>query len=234
MKTHIVSVVFLAALTYGPIYGQGVATTGNAPSQTATAAPTSAAIQRQTQRVRSKPSTSHYGVPGRTKESRVRQGSGGPAKMENGIQRRTVQQGRPSTEAKPASQPAISYTDAKRRYRGERHNRAWWKSHYITIVFVGGGYYYWDAGYWCPAWGYDPAYESYDYDGPIYTYGNLLPDQVIANVQRALKELGYYAGGITGSLGSTTRAAIAAFQQDNGLDVTGAIDPETVAALGLT
>jgi hypothetical protein len=31
-----------------------------------------------------------------------------------------------------------------------------------------------------PALGYDPNY-SYDYDGPIYAYGNL-PDQVIANV----------------------------------------------------
>ena len=38
-------------------------------------------------------------------------------------------------------------------------------------------------------------YERYhDYDGPIYTYGNLLPDQVIVNVQRALQGLGYYAG----------------------------------------
>ncbi len=126
-----------------------------------------------------------------------------------------------------------SYAEALRNYRRERHDRNWWKQHFTVIVLVGGGYYYWDAGYWCPAWGYDPGYESYDYDGPIYTYGNLLPDQVILNVQRALKQLGYYAGGLTGSLGASTRQALASYQQDAGLDVTGAIDAATVEALGL-
>ena len=126
-----------------------------------------------------------------------------------------------------------SYSDALRRYRRERHNRVWWKQRFTTIVLAGGGYYYWDTGYWYPAWGYDPAYEYYDYDGPIYTYGNLLPDQVIWNVQRALKQLGYYAGGLTGSLGPSSRQALANYQQDAGLDATGAIDAATVEALGL-
>jgi hypothetical protein len=127
----------------------------------------------------------------------------------------------------------LSYSDALRRYRHERHDRRWWKQHFNVIVLVGGGYYYWDAGYWFPAWGYDPVYQYYDYDGPIYTYGNLLPDQVIVNVQRALQEEGYYAGGVTGSLGPATRQAIANYQQDAGLIVTGAIDAATVESLGL-
>jgi Putative peptidoglycan binding domain len=126
-----------------------------------------------------------------------------------------------------------SYSDALRRYRHERHNRFWWKRHFTAFVLSGGGYYYWDAGYWCPAWGYDSSYENYDYDGPIYTYGNLLPDQVIVNVQRALKQLGYYTGGLTGSLGPAARQALADYQQDAGLDATGAIDAATVEALGL-
>ena len=126
-----------------------------------------------------------------------------------------------------------SYSDALRRYRRERHNRVWWKQRFTTIVLAGGGYYYLDTGYWYPAWGYDPAYEYYDYDGPIYTYGNLLPDQVIVNVQRALQQLGYYAGGLTGSLGPASRQALANYQQDAGLDPTGAIDAATVEALGL-
>ena len=130
-------------------------------------------------------------------------------------------------------QPALSFSDAQRRIHRQRHDRAWWKSRYRTIVFVSGGYYYWDAGYWFPAWGYDPVYDYYDYDGPIYTYGNLLPDQVIINVQRALQQLGYYGGGLNGSLGSPTRAAIAAYQQDAGLAVTGGVDAPTVSALGL-
>jgi Putative peptidoglycan binding domain len=126
-----------------------------------------------------------------------------------------------------------SYAEAMRRYRHERHDHAWWKQHYIVIVLVGGGYYYWDSGYWCPAWGYDPNYERYEYDGPIYTYGNLLPDQVIVNVQNALKELGYYAGDVNGSLGVNTRRALTAYQQDYGLDATGVVDEATVRALGL-
>ena len=125
------------------------------------------------------------------------------------------------------------YQEAMRRYRHERRDHDWWKQHYIVIVLVGGGYYYCDSGYWYPAWGYDPNYERYDYDGPIYTYGNLLPDQVIVNVQNALKQLGYYAGDINGSLGVNSRNALTAYQQDYGLDATGVVDEATVRALGL-
>jgi hypothetical protein len=141
--------------------------------------------------------------------------------------------GNAASKTKPVKPPAVSFSDAVRRYRRESHDRAWWKAHYAIIVFVTGGYYYWDAGYWFPAWGYSPAYNNYDYDGPIYTYGNLLPDQVVYNVQRALQQLGYYSGNLTGSLGSSTRAALAAYQEDAGLAVTGAIDADTVQALGL-
>jgi putative peptidoglycan binding protein len=126
-----------------------------------------------------------------------------------------------------------SYADAMRRYRHDRHDCDWWKQHYIVIVLVGGGYYYRDAGYWYPAWGYDLNYERYDYDGPIYTYGNLLPDQVIINVQRVLQQLGYYAGDLNGSLGVDTRQALTAYQQDYGLDATGVVDEATVRSLGL-
>lgn len=126
-----------------------------------------------------------------------------------------------------------SYAEAVRRCEHERHDREWWRKHYVVIVFVGGGYYYWNSGYWYPAWGYDPYYQNYDYNGPIYTYNNLLPDQVVTNVQNALKELGYYSGNITGSLGASTRHALSAYQADNGLDVTGAVDEETVRSLGL-
>jgi len=127
----------------------------------------------------------------------------------------------------------VSYAKALGRYRHERHDRVWWKRHHVIIVLVSGRYYYWDSGYWCPAWGYDRAYESYDYDGSIYTYGNLLPDQVIVNVQHALKDLGYYIGDVTGSLGPASRQALSAYQRDYGLEVNGAIDEPTVHALGL-
>ena len=147
--------------------------------------------------------------------------------------RRGKTTGNNTGHGKATNNNSDSYADAMRRYRHERHDHDWWKQHYIVIVLVGGGYYYHDSGYWYPAWGYDPNYERYDYDGPIYTYGNLLPDQVIVNVQRALRELGYYAGDLNGSLGVNTRNALAAYQQEYGLDITGVVDEATVRALGL-
>jgi hypothetical protein len=135
----------------------------------------------------------------------------------------------------PARAPAnvVAYSAALGRYQHARHTRYWWKRHFTTFVLVSGGYYYFDSGYWFPAWGYDPDYEAYDYDGPIFTYGNLLPDQVIVNVQRALQELGYFGGTVSGALSPATRRAISAFQQDEGLEINGVVDGPTVYALGL-
>ncbi len=125
------------------------------------------------------------------------------------------------------------FLDAFHRHRHEWHDRDWWHNHCDTIVFVTTGYYFLDGSYWYPAFGYDPLNSYYDYDGPIYTYGNLLPDEVIANVQVALQDAGYYFGQITGSLSFDTRAALANFQRDYGLEITGAIDEATVETLGL-
>jgi len=127
----------------------------------------------------------------------------------------------------------INHDEASRRHWHEWHDRNWWHDHCNTIVFVNTGYYFLEAGYWYPAYGYDPTQSYYDYDGPIYTYGNLLPDEVIANVQTALQDAGYYYGPISGSLSVDTRAAIANFQRDYSLPITGAIDEPTVQALGL-
>jgi hypothetical protein len=127
----------------------------------------------------------------------------------------------------------ISHDEASRRHWHEWHDRNWWHNNCETIVFVNTGYYFLDGSYWYPAYGYDPLQTYYDYDGPIYTYSNLLPDEVISNVQTALQDAGYYYGPITGSLSVDTRAAIANFQRDYGLPITGAIDEPTVEALGL-
>ncbi len=132
-----------------------------------------------------------------------------------------------------AGRNRFSYSDALRSHRHEWHDRDWWRQHCNTIVFVSGGYYFLDAGYWYPAWGYDPLNSYYDQDGPIYTYSNLLPDEVIGNVQVALQEAGYYAGPATGSLNVETRAALANYQRDQGLLITGAIDQPTIESLGL-
>src|SRR6266542_1017482 len=119
-----------------------------------------------------------------------------------------------------------------RNYHREWHDRGWWRSHCDRIIFVSGGWYYWNAGYWFPAWGYDP-YAYYAYDGPIYAYNGLAPDQVIVDVQLQLQRAGYYDGPVDGILGPMTQEAIAAFQADNGLAVTAAIDEPTLATLGI-
>jgi hypothetical protein len=215
MKTAVICLVSLACGTSGALLAQ-TATPAAAPAATIRAGAPTPAVQR-------KPTQRH-----RQREiSRAADQTGSPAP-----QKQTGRRG--VARSTPVQHPNVTFAQARTRQHHERHDRHWWTGHYRTIVFVNGcGYYYWDVGYWCPAYGYDPQNESYDYDGPIYTYGNLLPDQVIYNVQRALKDLGYYDGALTGSLSQSSRAAIAAFQQDNGLDATGAIDAPTVEALGL-
>src|SRR6266487_1788259 len=122
---------------------------------------------------------------------------------------------------------------AFRDYHRQWHDRYWWRSHYDRIVFVNGGWYYWNTGYWFPAWGYaTDAY--YPYDGPIYGYNGLTHDRVIVDVQEQLQRDGYYDGPIDGVLGPMTREAIAAFQADNGLAVTSVIDEPTLATLGIS
>jgi Putative peptidoglycan binding domain len=119
-----------------------------------------------------------------------------------------------------------------RNYKSEWHDQNWWHGHHNRIVFVFGAPYFWNAGYWYPAWGYYPnAY--YAWDGPVYAYNNLPPDQVIANVQAALQQQGYYHGDVDGLIGPLTRSAIADYQRDHGLYVTSAIDQPTLQSLGM-
>ena len=127
----------------------------------------------------------------------------------------------------------VSFSTARAQIVRTHHDRNWWRSHYILIVFYGGGYWYWNAGWWYPAWGYNPYYTSYVYNGPIFGYGGVFPGDVTAQVQRALAVRGYYYGPIDGILGPATRYAIQRYQRDRGLYVTAAIDEPTLATLGL-
>jgi hypothetical protein len=120
-----------------------------------------------------------------------------------------------------------------RNYKSQWHDRNWWNNHYRNnFVFVFGAPYYWNAGYWFPAWGYNPnAY--YAWDGPIYAHNRMPPDQVIANVQAALQQQGYYRGEVDGLIGPLTRGAIADYQRDHGLYTTSTIDQPTLQSLGI-
>ena len=125
----------------------------------------------------------------------------------------------------------MSFRDACGRHR-DHHDRNWWRNHCTTIILIGGGFYAWDLGYWYPAWGYDNYYSNYAYDGPIYGYDGLPPDQIIANVQYALQQLGYFSEAVDGVLGGVARSAIEDYQVENNLPVTGAIDRPLLISLG--
>ena len=127
----------------------------------------------------------------------------------------------------------FTFEQARRHHRRDRHDRSWWRSHFTRIALFAGGYYYWNDGYWYPAYGYDPYYSTYTYDEPIYAYNDLQPGEVIVNVQTALQEQGYYNDEVDGLIGPNTRAALRNFQADHGLPVTASIDGPTLQALGL-
>ena len=153
-------------------------------------------------------------------------------------------------QPKPQQVPAVTYNqnyriqgseqwqgpqyEVFRSYRPERHDEGWYRTHYNRVELIGGGYYYWNNGYWYPAWGYNPSAEYYAYDGPIYVGHHAEPpDKVIADVQAVLQQMGYYRGDVDGLLGPLTREALSAYQADNGLTTTAAIDEPTLDSLGM-
>ena len=121
-----------------------------------------------------------------------------------------------------------------RSYRPERHDQGWYHSRYKRVELIGGGYYYFNNGYWYPAWGYNSTNEYYAYDAPIYVGKRAEPpDKVIADVQAVLQEMGYYKGEVDGLLGPLTREALTGYQADQGLVATAVIDEPTLDALGM-
>jgi hypothetical protein len=121
-----------------------------------------------------------------------------------------------------------------RSYHPEWHDAGWYHSHYGNVVLIAGGYYFFNNGYWFPAWGYNPSAQYYAYDGPIYVGQHAEPpDKVIADTQALLQQMGYYRGEVDGLLGPLTREALTAYQSDQGLATTAAIDQPTLDSLGL-
>ena len=153
-------------------------------------------------------------------------------------------------KARPQQVPAVTFSQSRtisgadqwqgqnyvafRSYRPQMHDQNYYRSHYSRVELIGGGYYYFNAGYWYPAWGYQPSAQYYVYDGPIYAGRSAERlDRVIADVQGALQEMGYYRGEVDGLLGPMTRDALTAYQADNGLYTTATIDEPTLNSLGI-
>jgi Putative peptidoglycan binding domain len=124
-------------------------------------------------------------------------------------------------------------------------NGFWWGLYpWDYYPYYGYGYYPYDYGYDYP---YDYSnYDGYPYDSyndygyyPYsyyngYTGSSQYGDASVSAVQSKLANLGYYRGPIDGVLGDQTEAALARYQQDHELSVTGTVTAATVQALGVS
>ena len=144
-----------------------------------------------------------------------------------------------------------------------RHEGNWhrdWDKHHAhfdhghVFVFVNGfwwGLYPWDYypyyGYYPYDYSYDYPYDysGYPYDGADYSasqpysyYNGYAPsgqysNTVVSAVQSKLASLGYYHGAVDGILGDESQAALARYQQDQDLSVTGTVTSATLQSLDL-
>jgi Putative peptidoglycan binding domain len=140
----------------------------------------------------------------------------------------------------------------------ERHTAANWHSdwdrhhahffHHRFFVFDDGFWFGLDDGFF--PWDYYPyyAFDYYPYDyypgyysdvEPYYNdegvaYSNVpSPDPTVTTVQTRLTQLGYYNGPTDGVYGPLTRDAVARYQTDRNLPVTGNLSGGTLQSLGI-
>lgn len=124
------------------------------------------------------------------------------------------------------------------RQRPHYENNHWWAYNGYGWIGLDAGFYPWD---YYPYYTYD--YYPYDYvmgdssDIPPAYQGTTTtapaPDATVTAVQTQLSEQGYYGGPIDGLFGSTTRDAVARYQAQNNLTVTGSLTPDMLQSLGL-
>jgi len=163
----------------------------------------------------------------------------------------------------PRTSTAANRQSFVRNHASERHDANNWHrdwdrhhahfDHNRVFVFVDGFWWGLDPGYY--PWDYDPYYDYGDYPynsyyGNPYDYYNYSPynddDQpgysdsgesaasaTVSAIQSELAKLGYYNGAIDGTLGDQTQAAIARYQEDRNLSVTGTVDAATLQSLGI-
>jgi hypothetical protein len=117
-------------------------------------------------------------------------------------------------------------------------NGFWWGLDPWFYPYYANDYYpYDDYGYYPDDYSANPNdyYGDYGYyDDPGYA----APDQsannaTVSAVQSQLAKLGYYGGAIDGILGDQTEEALARYQEDHDLSVTGTVTAATLQSLGL-
>ena len=125
-------------------------------------------------------------------------------------------------------------------HRAYYSNGHWWS-------YDGGAWIGLDAGFF--PWDYYPyyAFDYYPYAyypgyyadvEPYYSNDGVsssipVPDSTVSAVQTQLAQLGYYNGPVDGIFGPLTRDAVAKYQIDKQLDVTGSLSAQTLQSFGL-
>jgi hypothetical protein len=144
------------------------------------------------------------------------------------------------SEAKPkhsshSSKHHDDHHDNDRHHHGSYYSYP--RSSYVLSLgtgYAGRGYYYGPRG--VPYYYEAPGVRYYatrsvvprEYLGSDYGYGN-----TGAAVQSELARRGYYHGAIDGAIGPMSSRAIARYQSDRGLPVTGSITSSLLRSLGL-
>jgi hypothetical protein len=120
-------------------------------------------------------------------------------------------------------------------------NGHWWAWDGYDWIGLDAGFFPWD---YFPYYAYD--YYPYDYYPGYYAdvepyYNNdgvsdyvPTPDPNVVSVQTDLANLGYYHGSIDGIYGRDTRDAVAQYQTDHNLTVTGTLNTQTLQSLGVS
>jgi len=114
--------------------------------------------------------------------------------------------------------------DRNRSHYWNNHHYRWWDGGWLIV----------DGGFW-PGDYYDSYSEPYRYsyrDSGSYSdyYSSYA---TVSAVQRKLADLGYYNDSVDGIIGPNTRSAIAQYQRDFNLAVTGRINDSLLASLGI-
>ena len=104
---------------------------------------------------------------------------------------------------------------------GDRH-RDWNRN--SVHVWGDHRYRWYDGGWLIIDGGYEPTY---------YSHADTSGSSIVQQVQRRLTVRGYPSGYADGVIGPATRRAIADYQRDNGLSVTGRINESLLASMGL-
>ena len=160
-----------------------------------------------------------------------------------------------NTQSSAAVRKAMANHRVFARHDGNWHRD--WDRHHAhfdyghVFVFTDGfwwGLYPWDyypydaySSYPSDSYGDPYGYNDYPYDSSDsytqdpYSYytGYASPAQrgnaVVSSIQSQLAKSGYYGGAVDGVLGDQTEAAIARYQEDNDLSVTGTVTAATLS-----